>query len=60
MSNKKKVSDYLIDSKISLLDKKKLFVLCSGEDIICLIGHRLDNRYKVEQKTKKVYIVELN
>ena len=60
MSNKKKVSDYLIDNKISLLDKNKLFVLCSGEDIIWLIGHRLDNRYKVEQKTKKVYIVELN
>ncbi len=60
MSNKKKVSDYLIDNKISLLDKNKIFVLCSGEDIICLIGHRVDNRYKVEQKTKKVYIVELN
>ena len=60
MTKKKKISDYLIDNKVSLLDKKKVFVLCSEKDIVWLIGHRVDNRYKVEQKTKKVYIVTLN
>ena len=55
----KKLSDYFIDNKFSMLEKKKRWLLCSGKDIIWIIGHRIDNRYKLQSKTKKVYIAKL-
>lgn len=59
MCNFKKVSDFFIDEKYSLLDKKKQWILCSGDDIIWIVGNRIDDRYKLETHTKKVYIAEL-
>ncbi len=59
MQTFKKLSDYFIDNKFSLLEKKKQWLLCSGKDIIWLVDHRIDNRYKLESKTKKVYIAQL-
>jgi tRNA(Ile)-lysidine synthase len=59
MKTFKKLSDYFIDNKFSLLEKKKQWLLCSGKDIIWVVGHRIDNRYKLESKTKKVYIAQL-
>ena len=59
MSNFKKLSDFFIDEKYSILDKKKQWILCSGEDILWVIGNRIDDRYKIDTNTKKVYIAEL-
>ena len=59
MKTFKKLSDYFIDNKFSLLEKKKQWLLCSGKDVIWVVGHRIDNRYKLEPKTKKVYIAQL-
>ncbi len=59
MKSFKKLSDYFIDNKFSLLEKKAQWLLCSGKDIVWIVGHRIDNRYKLESKTKKVYIAEL-
>lgn len=55
----KKVSDFLIDKKISLDEKDKvpLFVN-SNDDIIWVAPLRIDERYKVNEKTKKVIIFE--
>ena len=55
----KKLSDYFIDNKFSIVEKKKQWLLCSGKNIIWVVGHRIDNRYKLESKTKKVYIAQL-
>ncbi|MFT6746775.1 MAG: tRNA(Ile)-lysidine synthase [Glaciecola sp.] len=54
MSNKKKLSDYFIDNKISRRDKEKIWLLCDEKSIIWIIGNRLDNRYKVTDKTKDI------
>ena len=59
MCNFKKVSDFFIDEKYSLLDKQKQWILCSEDDIIWIVGNRIDDRYKIEAHTKKVYIAEL-
>ena len=59
MKTFKKLSDYFIDNKFSLLEKKKQWLLCSGKDIVWVVAHRIDNRYKLESKTKKVYIAQL-
>lgn len=57
MKGKKKVSDYLTDRKFSLLRKEQQWVLCCGEDIIWLVGERTDNRFRVDEGTKRVIIV---
>ena len=59
MNNFKKLSDYFIDQKYSILEKKRQWILCSGDDIIWIVGNRIDERYKVESYTKKVYIAEI-
>jgi len=59
MNNFKKVSDFFIDEKYSILDKKKQWILCSGNDILWIVGNRIDDRYKIDTNTKKVYIAEL-
>lgn len=54
MERHKKISDFLIDQKISLPDKRRQFVLTSGKEIVWVIGHRIDDRYKVEESTINV------
>jgi tRNA(Ile)-lysidine synthase len=54
MSNFKKLSDFYIDNKFSLVEKEKTWLLLSGDDIIWVIGHRLDDRYKVTPRTKRI------
>lgn len=55
---KKKLSNFLIDQKVSVLNKEKTYVLLSGEKICAVIGHRPDERFVVTGKTKKVWQVE--
>ena len=59
MSNFKKLSDFFIDEKYSLLEKQKQWILCSEDNIVWIVGNRIDERYKIETHTKKVYIAEL-
>ena len=54
MSGRKKLSDYLIDKKVSLAEKGRQFVLLSGDDIVWVIGRRLDDRYAITRKTENV------
>ncbi len=54
LGGKKKLSDFMIDSKIALNLKRTVLVLVSGNDIVWVVGHRLDDRYKIEIKTKQV------
>ena len=48
LNGKKKLSKYFKDEKLSLLDKEKQWLLCSGEDIIWVVGKRVDERYSIE------------
>ncbi|HMM04636.1 MULTISPECIES: tRNA lysidine(34) synthetase TilS [unclassified Dysgonomonas] len=54
MKGKKKVSDYFSDNKFSLFDKEAAWLLCSGDDIVWIIGHRSDERFKITDKTTEV------
>ena len=54
MNGKKKVSKYLVDNKISFLDKKNTFVVCNGEDIVWVAGHQISNNYKLSENSKKI------
>ena len=55
MKGAKKLSDFFIDQKINLLEKKNIPVLCSGKKIVWLVGYRSDDRFKIDKQTKKYY-----
>ncbi|HKL40756.1 MAG TPA: tRNA lysidine(34) synthetase TilS [Cryomorphaceae bacterium] len=46
MKGSKKVSDFLIDQKVSVPEKERTFVLVSHGEICWVIGHRIDDRFK--------------
>lgn len=51
---KKKVSKFFKDEKMSLLEKEATWLLCSNEKIVWIIGYRADERFKVTSKTTKI------
>lgn len=54
MTGMKKLSDFFIDHKLSLFDKEKTWIIASGEEIVWIVGRRIDNRFKVTEKTRRV------
>ena len=59
MKGKKKISDYLTDRKFSISQKERQWVLCCGERIAWLIGERTDNRFRIDETTKRVIIYKI-
>jgi tRNA(Ile)-lysidine synthase len=60
MTGFKKVSDFLIDEKIPVHEKENTWLLCSGNKIAWIMGHRIDNRFKVTPKTQYIYKMEIS
>ncbi len=58
MKNKKKLSDFFTDGKISLFEKERCRVLVSDDKIVWVIGMRIDDRFKITDKTKRVLRIE--
>lgn len=54
MNHKKLLSDFYIDKKMSIFEKEETGLLVNENDIIWVIGHRIDQRYRITEKTKKV------
>ena len=54
MKGRKKVSDFLIDEKVPLLQKQHVLVLESAGEIVWVVGHRISQLFAVTDKTKTV------
>ena len=60
MQGEKKLSDYFVNQKIPLNEKKTIPILVNGNGkIIWICGYRGDERFKVKAQTKKIFILEL-
>ena len=57
MKNFRKLSDYFSDQKFSKIDKEQTWLLCSGDDIIWIVGERADNRYRVKNTTQEICVL---
>lgn len=54
MDGKKKLSKFFKDEKLSLPQKENCWILCSGEKIVWVIGHRPDARFAVSDDTHQI------
>lgn len=59
MDGKKKVSKYFKDEKFSLIDKENTWLLCSGNEIVWIVGKRADKRFSVTKTTQTIIKIEL-
>jgi len=57
MKKRKKLSDFFIDQKFSLTEKERTWLVCSGHDIVWIIGHRIDHRYRITLATREILSV---
>ncbi|MFT6867054.1 MAG: tRNA(Ile)-lysidine synthase [Cyclobacteriaceae bacterium] len=60
MKGKKRISDFLIDSKIPLMLKSKVLILESNADIVWVIGKRISDLYKITTETKRVLKISIH
>lgn len=54
MKGKKKISKFFKDEKLDLLAKESQWLLCSGKDIVWVVGRRADERFKVSAETRRI------
>ena len=60
MKGFKKVSDLLIDLKVPLPEKQKIYVLLSNKKIIWVIGKKISNDFLIDETTKTSYKISIN
>ncbi|MDD4192468.1 MAG: tRNA lysidine(34) synthetase TilS [Mangrovibacterium sp.] len=54
MSGFKKISDFFVDEKMSIPEKESVWILYSGKNVVWITGKRMDDRYKITMRTRRV------
>lgn len=58
MKGTKKLSDYFNDCKLSLWERKTAWLLCAGEQILWIVGHRASSCFAVTDRTESVVVIK--
>ena len=58
LSEPKKLNEFMIDARIPRAWRPRIPVVCSQEQIIWVVGQRIDERVKVTEKTSRVLRLE--
>jgi tRNA(Ile)-lysidine synthase len=59
MQKKKKLARFLIDKKLTTIQKEATWVLECNQKIIWVLGHRIDDRFKITSHTKAALALSL-
>ena len=59
MKSFQKISDYFTNHKFSKIQKEKTWILTSGKDVVWIVNHRIDERFKSKNETKNHFIIKL-
>ena len=61
MKGSKLMSDFFVDQKFTEYQKQNVWLLVSAEgDILWVVGYRIDDRFKVMDSTKTLFLCKLN
>ncbi|HPR57842.1 MAG TPA: tRNA lysidine(34) synthetase TilS [Bacteroidales bacterium] len=58
LGGKKKLSDFFTNEKFSFTQKEKTWLLTSKDEIVWVIGYRIDDRFKITSATQKILVIE--
>jgi len=59
MDQMKKLSDFFVDQKVPVPVKERTWILANGKKIVWIMGHRIDNRFRITEKTTQVLLLRL-
>lgn len=59
MKESKKLSDFFINEKINRNQKENIWLLVSDNKIVWIIGLRMDERFRITEKTKNILEISL-
>ena len=59
MKGKKKISKYLKDEKLSLVEKENTWLLTSNNEVVWVVGKRADERFRVTNGTIKTLKIKV-
>jgi tRNA(Ile)-lysidine synthase len=54
---RKKIQDYFVNEKVPRRKRDLVPLLCSGDDVMWVVGMRTDERFLANEATKKVLVV---
>ncbi|MFA5528927.1 MAG: tRNA lysidine(34) synthetase TilS, partial [Peptostreptococcales bacterium] len=59
MKGSKKLKEYFIDEKIPRDIRYRIPLMCTGSEVIWIIGYRTNENYRVREETERILLVEL-
>jgi len=54
MEQIKKLSDFFVDEKVPVPEKERTWIMASGKNIVWIMGHRIDHRFRITPTTSRV------
>jgi len=54
MDQIKKLSDFFVDTKVPVPEKERTWIMASGKKIVWIMGHRIDNRFRITPSTSRI------
>lgn len=54
----KKIKNVFIDAKIDKNDRDKIPLLCTGDEVVAIIGGRVSEKYKLTKESERALVIE--